>query len=298
MTEHEADDGLAAGRGIPPRLQWSFCTESPLVVLDYAAESGEVLAGDDAGGLYLLDRNGRVRSLTRGYYPLRGVAWSDTGQGGVVLVGETRLCRLTPRLETAWSLDMPNVLLAAAVDPFGQYVAAALDNGGNFIFDIHKQRVAAFETIRPLSFLRFLTSEPVLLGAAEYGHLCLHALDGGQLWSEKLWTNVGDLAATGDGSTIVIAGFNHGLQVYDGEGGSRGSYMIDGTPHRVAITFEPDRLAAATIERGLYWLDADGELLWAATLPEDVCRVHCDPLGNWLLCGLSSGRIMRLSWEA
>ena len=238
-----------------------------------ARESGQVLAGDSAGGLYLLDRKGQVASLTRGLHPLTAVAWSDSGSGGAAVIGEARLCRLTDRLEVVWSLDLPDAILSLAVDPFGQYIAAGLANASNYVFDLNKKRVATFETVRPLSFLHLLATEPVILAAAEYGHLCCHQLTGEQLWSEKLWSTVGDMAVTGDGETILLAGFSHGVQLFDGDGVNRGTFVMEGTPNHVSMSFLPHRIIASTLEGHLYWLDADGEMLWATDVSEDVCRL-------------------------
>jgi len=237
-----------------------------------------------------------VGALTRGFHPLTAVAWSDSGNGGAVSIGDSKLCRLTNRLEVAWSVELPDVILALAVDPFGEYVAAGLANGSNYVFDSHKQRVSTFETVRPLSFLRFLVTEATILGAAEYGHLCCHQLTGEQIWNEKLWSNVGDMAVSGDGETILLAGFSHGIQLFDGEGANRGSFVVEGTPNHVSMSFARNRFVASTLERHLYWLDSDGEMVWATSLPEDVCQVHCDPLANWIVFGLASGRLIRLDW--
>ena len=297
MTEQSPSDWLSAGRGIEPQLRWSFATDSPMVAMALARETGEVLAGDTSGGLYLLDRRGRVATLTRGFHPLTALAWSDSGNGGAAAIGDSKLCRLTNRLEVAWSIDLPDVILCLAVDPFGQYVAAGLANGSNYVFDPQKKRVSTFETIRPLRFMRFLATEPTIVGAAEYGHLCCHQLTGEQIWSEKLWSNAGDMAVAGDGETILLAGFNHGIQLFDGQGTNRGSFVVEGTPNRVSMSFLPNRLVASTLEHHLYWLDSDGEMVWATVLPEEVCQVHCDPLGNWFVCGFVSGRITRLDWD-
>ena len=53
---------LQEGQGIPPTLRWAFSTEAPLVALDMGRESGEVLAADETGGLYRLDRRGDRKS--------------------------------------------------------------------------------------------------------------------------------------------------------------------------------------------------------------------------------------------
>lgn len=297
MAESFSENWLLQGHGIAPRLRWSFSTEGPLISLAMARETGAVVAGDATGGLYHLDRRGQISALTRGFQALTAVAWSDTGNGGAVSIGDSKLCRLSQTLEVQWSTELPDTILSIAVDPHGHYIAAGLANGSNYVFDANQKRVSRFETFRPLSFLRFLVTEPIILGAAEYGLICCHQLNGEEIWNEKLWSNVGDLSATGDGQTILIAGFNHGIQSFDGDGVNRGSFLVEGTPNHVATTFLPKRLVASTLERQLYWLDTGGEILWAAQPPNDICQVACDPLGNWLICGFESGRILRLDWD-
>lgn len=95
-----------------------------------------------------------------------------------------------------------------------------------------------------------------------------------------------------------MAGFNQGIQSFDGDDGSTGdSYLIEGTVGRVSCSFNAKRIAAATLERQLYWLKSDGRLLWSTVLDEEIVRVICDPLGEWLLVGLRSGHILRLDWK-
>jgi outer membrane protein assembly factor BamB len=150
--------------------------------------------------------------------------------------------------------------------------------------------------MRPLTYAQFVATEPAIVASAEHGLVCRYQLDGQQVWSDKLWNNVGQLAAAGDASLIFLACFSHGVQVYDGDGGTVGSYVLEGTASRVAVSFEPQRIFAATIERKLYWLDADGEVLWSTTPPDDIEAVACDPLGEWVICGLKCGRVYRLDW--
>jgi hypothetical protein len=64
MTEPEPD-WLTSGKGERPRRRWSFTADAPLVCLELARESGEVLAADTSGGLYLLDRRGQIAALSR-----------------------------------------------------------------------------------------------------------------------------------------------------------------------------------------------------------------------------------------
>ena len=289
---------LRDGQGIPPKIRWTFSTEAPLVAMEMGRESGEILAADSAGGLYRVDRRGQLLTLSRGLKGVRAVAWSDTSAAGAVIVGEKKVFRLNSKLEAEWSVGLPEPALAVAVTPFGRHTAISLANGGNLVLGPESEQLSVFETMRPLKWIQFLASEAVLIGAADYGQICAYKLNGQQLWSEKSFTSLGEMSAASDGQTILLAGFNHGIQALDSDGAMRESYLIEGTVCRVACSFNADRIAAVTLERHLYWLDSDGQLLWATQVNEDLLRVICDPLGEWLLCGFNSGHIVRLDWES
>ena len=292
---NDADpDWLRSGSGVSPRRRWSFTTDSPLVGIQLARETGEVLAADSTGGMYLLDRKGRVISVSRGFHDLVEIAWSDNGNGGAAVIGRSRLCRLTHRLEVQWSAELPDEILAIAVSPYGNHVAVSLANGATRVYDSLKRQVGEFDTVRPLSFLRFLASVPGLIGVAEHGLICNFQIDGEEKWSEKMWSNIGDIGVTGDGRRVYLAAYNHGIQMIDGSGANRGSYMVEGTPNHVSTSFVPQRLVVGTLERHLYWLDSDGEILWAASPPDDIRKVLCDPSGGGMICGLASGQIIGL----
>lgn len=288
---------VQAGRGIGPLVRWIFNTEAPLTGLCLARETGEVLAADAIGSLYRIDRRGGYSAVNRIREPIRHIAFSDDGEFAAALAGESQVYRFDRQLQTVWKLDLPEQCLQVAIDPYGQYIAVSLADGGNLIFDARRRRVAGFATIRPLSHLAFLTTEPTLVSAAEHGLICCHSITGESLWEEKLWSNVGRLTATGDGELIYIAGFNHGVQTFDGSGAPIGSYIVEGTVNRIATSYEPQRLIASTIEKHLYWLDADGELLWATMTPEDVVHLSCDPFGEWAVCGFAGGQVICLDWS-
>ncbi|HUG93859.1 MAG TPA: hypothetical protein VML55_23725 [Planctomycetaceae bacterium] len=284
------------GDGPPPRLRWSFTTDGPLVDLAVARETGDVLAGDETGGLYRLDRRGRVQGVSRGFRSLDGLAWSDTGRHGAAILGRETVCLYDNRLEIQWRIDLRDTVTALAIDPRGNYVGIGLEGRRVAVYTAAKQRVARFATLRPLTKLVFLVSVPELLGAAEAGLLGRFRLNGDEVWAGTDWSNIGDLCATTDGSTVFVAAFTHGIRIVSAAGQSSGAYLVEGTPARVATTASGQRLIAATVERRLYWMDAEGSLLWTTTLPDDVVRLACDPLGRWTICGLAGGRIVRLDW--
>src|SRR5207248_11140524 len=56
MTGGVADWLMTTGRGDRPTLRWSFSVDAPLTDLRLSRETGEVIAADQSGGIYLLDR--------------------------------------------------------------------------------------------------------------------------------------------------------------------------------------------------------------------------------------------------
>ena len=295
MSDGSTDDWIYSGRGVQPTLRWSFTVDAPLTDVRLARETGEVIAADVSGGLYLLDRRGRVQSLTRTRHALQRVAWCDSGTAGAAAFDNTMVGWFDRRLQFSWTREMPDDVLAISVDPHGTHLAVAMANGVTMVLTSDNGKFSRFETVRPLRHLQLLATSAGMLAAADHGLVGRYALSGSSVWTEKLWSNVGDLAATGDGRNVFLAGFTHGAQLFDGdEGASRGTFVTEGTVGLVACGFAKRHLVAATLERQLFAIDDSGSLVWHLTAPEDINRVLMSPLGDWIVCGFASGRIVRL----
>ncbi|GAB4148085.1 MAG: hypothetical protein Tsb009_21650 [Planctomycetaceae bacterium] len=288
---------IRSGRGEKPEVQWSLTVDAPLANLRLARESGDLLAADASGGLYRIDLNGHIASLTRGFLDLTGLAFSDTGQRGAAVVEQRKLSCFDGQLKVVWTIELPESVTTIAMDPQGYHLGVALANGRNVIYDVNRRRVCDFTTDSPLQYWEFLTTEPAIVAAAEYGLICKYDFQGREIWQEKLSSNIGDLKITGDGNCILLPVFNHGIRSFNSAGEPSGSFMIEGTAHRLACSFTGNRLLVTTLEGHLYWIDSEGNLIWGAVLPEDIEQVACDPLGNGLYCGFGSGRVMHLIWK-
>ncbi|WP_417847940.1 hypothetical protein [Thalassoglobus sp.] len=284
------------GKGLGPQVKWSVGTDGALTALAYARESGDLFITDESNTITRIDRLGKIATLNRVHDSIFALAWSDDGRYGAAIAGEDNIVRFDRELKTVHSINLPDIGLGIAISPFGHHVAVSMSNGRNVFFNERKRRIAQFETIRPLSFLQFCASEPLVFGAAEHGLICCHNLSGAEIWQEKNWSNVGGIQITGDGDLVYLASFGHGIEAYDGDGASIGSYVLDGTVNHIAVSYEPQRLLAGTVERNLIWLDADGELLWATTVEDEIVDLICDPLGEWAIVGFQSQGVYRLDW--
>jgi hypothetical protein len=292
----EGGDWLKQGQGTRPRLSWSQSTDAPLVALRLARETGEVLAADAIGGLYHINRAGKIANLTHGPSPIRAIAWSDTGAGGIALVGDEKLYWFNRDLRFQGWLEHSEPVLGLALEAHGDYAAVSLPSAMTIVYDANRKSVRRFHSLQPLIALEFLVNRPAIVGVAEYGLLCSHAFTGEMEWQQQLWANVGDLSITGDGRTILLACYSHGIQCHDADGRQVGSYQLGGTVSRVSTGYIAGHVAAATMERHFYYIDSDGQVEFQAALPDDICRVICDPFGKAVIVGHSSGQIERLDW--
>jgi WD40 repeat protein len=279
-----------------PAVSWTFQSENPLTALAVSRESGEVILTDVTGRLMRLDPRGELESLTRLPAPARLLCFSGDGQWGAAIVGDGTAYRFSRGLEATWNLELPEPCLAVALTPYGNQLAAAMADGQTEIYNERKRRIVRFETVRPLAYLEFGVQAPLLYGAAEHGLVGCYDLAGSPVWQERLWSNIGDLSVTGDGDLIYLAASTHGIQTLDGDGGTVGSYVLEGTVRQVSCSFEPYRLAASSVERQFYWINSDGEVLWTATTPENVLKLVCNPFGTSVVCGMEDGTVLKMDW--
>ncbi|MBX3441048.1 MAG: hypothetical protein KF774_01485 [Planctomyces sp.] len=279
-----------------PSVPWSYASDGPVAGLGYARETGDLFAIDEAASLQRLDASGELASLTRLPGAARLLAVSDDSSAGVVVIDDGMVLRFDRGLQGVWELDLPEPCLGVAMSPFGNHLAVALTDGQTEIYNERKRRIARFETVRPLAYLQFCAQSAVLFGAAEHGLVGCYDLNGAEVWQERFWSNVGDLCSTGDGDLVYLAGSTHGIQTLDGDGGAVGAYVLEGTVRRVACSYEPYRIGATSVERRLFWLNIDGEVLWQTETPSDVVDLSCDAFGDALFCGMADGTIVRLDW--
>lgn len=289
--------GWLQGRGQPPQIAWRLGTDGQLVDFCYAREAAEVILTDSSPSLVRATRSGQIQAMIRLKDPLQSLVWSDDGSAGAAIVNNNTLVRFDRMLQTEFMVSLPDTAQALAISPYGNHIAVGLLSGMNLIFNERKKKVAQFETVRPLAYMQFCGTEPLLFAAAEHGLLCCHDLQGAEVWQERLWSNVGGLEIAGDGSFLYLPGFSHGIQTFGGDGAPVGSYVLDGTIDSLAVSYEPQRLFAGSIERQLYWLDSDGELIWTTQLSDDIVRLACDPLGEWGLVGLQNEGLCCLDWR-
>ena len=284
------------GKGLGPQVKWHVGSDGKLTALAYARESGDLFLTDESQTISRIDRLGQITALNRVQDSIFALVWSDDGRFGAAISGEETVLRFDRELKTLHTFNLPEVGLAIAISPFGNHLAVSLSNGRNIFYNERKRRIAQFETIRPMSFLKFCPSEPIVFGAAEHGMLCCYNLSGAQIWQEKNFSNVGGIHITGDGDLIYLASFGHGIEASDGDGASVGSYVLDGTVNSLAVSYEPQRLIAGTVEGSLIWLDADGELLWSTTVTDKIIDLICDPFGEWAIVGFENEGVYRLDW--
>ena len=292
---------------IHPLLRNSHGTR-PQVVLDdvfpegivdvvWAAENRTLLLATEGGSLMLLCQDGTVLTNSLQYDDIKSLVWAHAGNYGAAVIGRNTIACFDDQLKKRWDLSVTGRVTGLAITPWGSHLAISSDSSRTWIVTTDRREVARFDTTRPLDHLQFVTERPQLIGAAEFGHLCCHDIDGNEAWSERISNNVGGMSVTGCGRRILLAAFNHGIQMLTGTGQQRGAFMVDGIPGMVSAAATKKRIAALTLESRIYWLNFEGKIMWAVDLSSDPpTRIVTGPLGDRLFLSTESGRLLQLVW--
>ncbi len=289
-----------------PSVAWTIVTDSPLLGLSFAREGGLLLAWDDASHLYLIDSDGDRRYESRAPERILSAAISDDGSLVAVLLARSRLILLGPELEPIIERAAPSDATTLAVDPHGRFVAIATKSNETHLLNKYGKTTHKFETRQTLVHLKFVPSQPILLGAANYGlmvavELSEVQLSGGIdaeiLWEEKISTSVGRLACTGDGGMILTSCHTHGVQRYDQDGENEGSYHLGGTVSHAVPDFAGRMIAVATSEGEVAVLNSAGNVRWKTKVARGPIALEPDGLGRFLFYGLPTGEITKLDLE-
>lgn len=283
------------GAGQAPDSVLTFRPEATITAFSGMLEGGDFVFADQLGTLYRLDSLLNVTTLTRLQDPARLLAWSAVGKRGIAVVGNSTLLGLSDKLKMDWSVDLPFVCSAIAIDPYGQYIFAADADGGGLLVNERGKKIAPVTTLRPLAHVEFLVEEPVFFGAAEHGLLGAYSLNGKPMWEETLWSNVGDLSLIQSSGKVALASLNHGLHIYNANGESTATLVLDGTVQRIACSYNGKVMYAGTVENKLYRLDNSGHLLWAAEADQPALGLFAHPLGqSAVICQELAA--LRLAW--
>ncbi len=288
---------LQDSQGTSPSVVMDDVFPEGIVDMAFAAEARTLLIATGAGTLTLLRQDGVLLQANRTMVGVRSVVWADNGNFGAALVGPNKVVCIDSTLQPLWDVKVTGSVRTLAITPYGSHLAVCADSGRNHIVTTDREQIAKFDTTRPLGFVQFLSEKPRLVGAAEFGHLCCHELDGTEVWNQRITNNVGGMSVTGCGRRILLASHNQGIQMLTGRGNQKGAFMVDGVPTEVLASQDRKRIVALTQESRLYRLNFDGELQWAADLTADSPQSVCmDAFGNRLFVSTQSGRLLQLKW--
>ena len=188
------------------------------------------------------------------------------------------------------------------IDPHGRYLAVGTRHGLLHLLNRYGRPAGRLETMETIAHFCFVPDRPIAIGAAAFGMLVGIALDparGGRLeteilWQDRLMSNVGRLAISGDGGMILASCYTLGIQRFDLRGRNEGSYHLGGTVSHAVPDFPGRTIAAATLEGELAVMNSAGNVRWRTTLSRPVIALDMDPLGRYLIYGHATGEIVRL----
>lgn len=270
---------------------WTWYANGPLKGCGLMRERQWTWAWDDASTLYLLDLNGTPIVDRRCPEEVVGVAAADNGDAIVAISRFGHVWWLDNSLEPQVEIECPFDPLAVAVDPYGQYAVVSSQQGKNLVLTCGGSKVAQFETNRPLKHLAFIPSVGSIVGSAEHGLVVCYDSSGRHEWTTTFWSNVGSIALDGDGQTVLLAAFGHGLVRLDCNGVKEGVYRYDHAPCLVATDFEGERILAASLDGFLTTMTYDGVIRAEKPLDQKPIAIALDALSRYAIVAFANGEL-------
>ncbi len=279
-----------------PKIAWTFNAEAPLRSMVLLRETGVVLLADRAGFLAKLDSQGNRLRVAQGFRNLTHLETGLVSDSPIFVAFREELRRIGPDFQTVWVRRFNDPVSVLASDPYGRWLAAALETGDGFLIGANNERYGDF-TAKPRPRHIVVSGQDFEITiAAKYGSLERFNDAGELLWKTERFGNLGYVKTDGLSPRIWLAAYNRGVVSLEPNGESGPAFLVNGSPSRVAVSYDSRFIAVATQERSLYWLNNRGDLLWATSVADDIHFLDVDPLGHWLLCGFASGKVVRIDW--
>jgi hypothetical protein len=300
-----SDPGPRTLTRIDPEIAWTVVTDSPLKGLALAREAGTILAWDEGNQLYLFNILGESLSSSR--VPNKILAGAISDEGGLIALlveaEDAGLLLLNADFGVVEQRPAPSEASFVSIDPHGRYVAIGTRHGILHLVNRYGRPAGRLETLESMAHFCFVADQPMAVAAAAFGMMLGVSLEPGRsgdrldtevLWHDRLMSNVGRLAISGDASMILASCYTLGIQRFDQRGRNEGSYHLGGTVAHAVPDFPGRTIAAATLEGELAVMNSAGNVRWRTQLPRPVNSLEMDPLGRFVIHGNATGEIIRL----
>jgi hypothetical protein len=275
------------------RVLWSQAPPAAPRGLALAREKNLVLVWDEAQTLSLYHLLGHPQA--RRQLPGAVACACAADDGSAFAAGGTagELWWLAPDLTTLWQQRLPFPLVAVALDPHGNYLAAADEHSRVWLYTRPGQRIGKVTCVRPLRYLAFAPGLPVVFGSADFGLVGSFDLAGQWRWRDGLVAHVGGLAVRGTDGQVVLSCYSGGLQRYDADGRNLGSRAVAESCQLAALNYDGTRTLVAGPAR-LLLLGEQGQALQTFDSGKAVVGAALGALGEHAVVAQAGGPVIGL----
>jgi hypothetical protein len=220
---------------------------------------------------------------------------ADVGSA-VAVAGDESVAWLRPDLSPRWRKPLTAKPTAIALDSHGRCLAIAESSNKLHLFDKSGRPIGSpLVTPRPLYHLHFLATEPLLIGAADFGLLI--ALDLRTMrwtWQDSPVIHLGDLTGSADGLIIAAGCFSEGIRRYDSMGKPSANLATPEPCRYVGVSNGGRHFLIGTIMSSLVAIDETGRVCFEQRFDQPVAGVALSPLGDTGIVALADGRVLGL----
>lgn len=275
---------------------WSYRLGAAAAGLAYAREAAYVLAWDANLWLSLVNRRGQLQGKAKQEAVVAAAAAAEDASAFAVATTQGHVAWLGRDLTPRWKQTLVRRPTALAIDSLGTALAVADEDGRLHLFDAAGLALGPpVPTPRPAAHLAFLPGQAVLVAAGDFGWIAAFDLRGKRwLWQDSPVVHLGDLACSGDGSTVAVACYSEGLRRYDAAGRPRPPLPTPEPARLASATYAGDSYLVGSVFGTVYGLDAEGQVRSNRRMEPAPVGLALAPRGEAAVVALADGRLMGL----
>lgn len=270
---------------------WQRHFDAPVALSRTAAASGDIVAADEDGSLYMLAHDGRV--LWSQELPFLPVALGidHTGEFPAALSADGVLVILDRSGQTLLHRRVVWRPTSLDVSPSGAKVAMIDGAGKVCIFDRATASHEILDEKGRYHYVRFTAFGRAALAVGQFGQVMYVGEEDEALWQKDFRCHTRLPATSESGDLLLVPSPHFGIIVLGRDGRDRGLFEVPKGPKCVSVTADGNRIIVINEDNELIIFQADGKVLFRQPFGRGVRHVESNAAGSTLTSVMTAGAL-------
>jgi len=275
--------------------QWQRHFAAPVALMRSAGDSGDILAVDEDGGLYLLNAAGT--SLIAKQLPWMPVAAGlSAGAQNLAVISPSGSLFILDRNGNVTD-EFRTILRPTGLDmsPAGDAVAIADGAGKTGVIDLVSRKTTFFDVKPPYYYARFAGTPSSVVAVGQFGQVLYYDGASDVQWQKDYHCHTRLPVIAFDPLTILVPSPHYGIISLGPNGTEKGLFEVPEGPKALAVTADGKRMFVFNEKNELIIFESTGRILFRQPLGVGVQACECGADGSYLVAVMTTGALERFA---